>query len=81
MFRDDRKYSMQTNQIKAGMMMLILYKITLNLKFITGDKKDYYRVHQMVIIVIYIYICLYIHIYIHTEGLKHKKQILRELNR
>lgn len=63
MFRDDRKYSLQTNQIKAGMMMLILYKITLNLKFITGDKKDYYRVHHMVIIVIYIYVYIYTYTY------------------
>lgn len=41
MFRDDKKkYSMQTNQTRAEMVMLILYKITLNLKFVTGDKKS-----------------------------------------
>lgn len=79
MFRDNKKYSKQTNQMKAEMVMPILYKITLNLKFVTGDKKDCYRVHQMDIIVTYMFIYTYIHTY--NEGRKYKKQILRELNR
>lgn len=58
-----KKYSMQTNQIKAEMMMPLLYKMTLNLKFVTGDRKDFYRVHQMVIIVLYIYVYIYIYTY------------------
>lgn len=60
-----KKYSMQTNQIKAEKMMPLLYKMTLNLKFVTGDRKDFYRVHQMVIIVLYIY--MFIYTYIHTH--------------
>lgn len=74
MFRDDKKNFMQTNPTKAEMVMLIFFKITLNLKFVTGGKQGHCIIHPKAVII------LYIHSH-NTRALKYTKQILRELSR